>query len=71
MITDIKMPDMEGIEAAHKIYQDQPRPIVLVSGVYDPKLFERAVTDQIVGYLLKPVTPELLRAIRSGDEAVR
>jgi AmiR/NasT family two-component response regulator len=61
VITDIKMPDMEGIEAAHKIYQDQPRPIILVSGVYDPKLFERAVTDQIVGYLLKPVTHELLR----------
>jgi len=61
VITDITMPDMEGIEAAHKIYEDQPRPIILVSGVYDPKVFERAVTDQIVGYLVKPVTHELLR----------
>jgi response regulator NasT len=61
IITDIKMPDMEGIEAAHKIYQHQPRPILLVSGVYDPKLFERAVADQIVGYIVKPVSPETLR----------
>jgi AmiR/NasT family two-component response regulator len=61
VVTDIKMPDMEGIEAAHKIYEDQPRPIVLISGYYDPKVFERAVTDQIVGYLVKPVTQEALQ----------
>lgn len=61
IITDIKMPDMEGVEAAHKVYHDKPRPIILVSGVYDPKVFERAMADQIVGFLLKPVTRESLR----------
>ena len=55
------MPDMEGIEAAHKIYQEKPRPIILVSGFYDPKVFERAVTDQIVGYLLKPIQADALQ----------
>jgi response regulator NasT len=35
--------------------------VVLVSGVWDPKAFERAVIDQIVGYLVKPVTPQGLR----------
>jgi response regulator NasT len=61
IITDIKMPDMEGVEAAHKIYQEKPRPVILVSGMYDPKAFERAMADQIVGYLIKPVTREGLR----------
>ena len=61
IITDIKMPDMEGVEAAHKIYQEKPHPIILVSGIYDPKVFERAMADQIVGYLIKPVTREGLR----------
>jgi response regulator NasT len=61
IITDIKMPDMEGIEAAYKVYHEKPRPIILVSGVYDPKAFERAMIDQIVGYLVKPVTREGLR----------
>lgn len=61
IVTDIKMPDMEGIEAAHKIYNDAPRPIILVSGVYDPKVFEPAMADQIVGYLVKPITLNGLR----------
>jgi response regulator NasT len=55
VITDIKMPDMEGIEAVHKIYEDKPRPIVLVSGYYDPKAFEPAVGDLIITFLLKPI----------------
>jgi two-component system, response regulator PdtaR len=66
VVTDIKMPDMEGIEAAHKIYQERPLPIILVSGFYDPKVFERAVTEQVVGYLVKPITAELLRAEIDG-----
>jgi response regulator NasT len=29
--------------------------------VYDPKVFERAMADQIVGYLIKPITRDALR----------
>ena len=61
LITDIKMPDMEGIEAALKIYEEKPYPIILVSGVFDPKAFERAMQEQVVAYLLKPVTAAQLR----------
>lgn len=61
IITDIKMPDMEGIEASHRVYREKPRPIILVSGVYDPKVFEQAMADQIMGYLVKPVTRDDLR----------
>ena len=61
IITDIKSPDMEGIEASLKIYEEKPYPIVLVSGVHDPKTFDKAMAEQIVSYLLKPVTANKLR----------
>jgi len=60
VITDIKMPDMEGIEAVLRIYESRILPVILVSGFYDPKSWERAVSDEIVEFLLKPVSLELL-----------
>ena len=41
VITDIKMPDMDGIEAAVAIGRDGPVPIILVSAYHQPQLFER------------------------------
>ena len=55
VITDIKMPDMDGIEAASAIYQDRPTPVVLISAYHDPDLIERAEADHIMGYLVKPI----------------
>ena len=42
VITDIKMPDMDGIDAAIKIYQEEQIPVILVSAYYDPALIRRA-----------------------------
>lgn len=61
VITDIKMPDMDGIDAAHKIYWEHPLPIIIVSGFHDDELIERASADHILAYLVKPVTMERLR----------
>jgi response regulator NasT len=58
VITDIKMPDMEGIEAVLRIYESRILPVILVSGYYDPKSWERAVSDEIVEFLLKPISLE-------------
>lgn len=55
VITDIKMPNMDGIEAAAAIYQRQAIPVILVSAFHDRKLIERAESEHIVAYLVKPI----------------
>jgi response regulator NasT len=55
VITDIKMPDMDGIEAATQIYRERPVPVILVSAYHDAALVERAEADHILGYLVKPI----------------
>ncbi|HEX4131303.1 MAG TPA: response regulator [Pirellulales bacterium] len=56
VITDIKMPDMEGIAAIHEIYAELPVPVILVSGFYNPRAWEAAVSEQIVEFLIKPIS---------------
>jgi AmiR/NasT family two-component response regulator len=55
VITDIKMPDMDGIDAAAQIYRERPVPVILVSAYHDAALLERAEADHILGYLVKPI----------------
>jgi response regulator NasT len=62
VITDIKMPDMDGIEAAEAISRDEPLPVILVSAYHRPQLFERAKGDHILAYLVKPTKQADLEA---------
>jgi response regulator NasT len=55
VVTDIKMPDMDGIDAATRIYQERPVPVILVSAYHDAGLIARAEADHILGYLVKPI----------------
>ncbi len=55
VITDIKMPDMDGIAAAELIYRERLMPVILVSAYHDPGLIERAEADHILAYLVKPI----------------
>src|SRR5262245_44635580 len=55
VITDIKMPDLDGIDAAIAIHAERPVPIILVSAYHDPELIARAENDHIFGYLVKPI----------------
>jgi response regulator NasT len=55
VITDIKMPDMDGIAAAELIYRERPMPVILVSAYHDPLLIERAEADHVLAYLVKPI----------------
>jgi response regulator NasT len=57
VISDIKMPDMDGIDAAVQIYRERPVPVILVSAYHDAALIERAEADHILGYLVKPIKP--------------
>lgn len=55
VVTDIKMPELDGIDAAGEIYNERPVPVILVSAYYEPELFERAEQDHILAYLVKPI----------------
>jgi response regulator NasT len=55
VITDIKMPDMDGIDAAKQIYADNPIPVILVSAYHDQELVTRAEEDHILAFLVKPI----------------
>jgi response regulator NasT len=50
VLTDIKMPDMDGIDAAACIYRERPVPVILVSAYHDAGLIARAEADHILGY---------------------
>ena len=73
VITDIKMPDMDGIEAAVALYKEHPVAIILVSAHHDPELIRRAEADHVMGYLVKPIKQADLQAaialaIRRSDQ---
>lgn len=55
VITDIKMPDLDGIEAAAEICQDEPVPVILVSAFHDADYIARASRNHILAYLIKPI----------------
>lgn len=63
-ILDIKMPLVDGIEAAERITQARPIPIILLTAYSEAQLVERAAQANIAAYLMKPVSEEdLLPAI--------
>ena len=55
VITDIKMPEMDGIEAAEAIFHDRAVPVILVSAHHDTQLIDRAESNHILAYLVKPI----------------
>ncbi len=63
-ILDIKMPELDGIEAAERMMKDRPLPIILLTAFSERDLAERAAHAQVSAYLMKPVSEnDLLPAI--------
>jgi len=54
VIMDVKMPKLDGIEAAKRILDEQPLPIVLLTAYGQEELVNRAVEAGVFGYLVKP-----------------
>ena len=54
VIMDIKMPDLDGIEAARSLTQERIAPVVLLTAFSQRDLVERAKDAGVVGYLVKP-----------------
>jgi len=65
VVADIRMPGLDGIQAAAEINKERPVPFVLVSGYQDAELLERAAAENVMAYLIKPVKAgDLVSAIR-------
>jgi response regulator NasT len=54
VIMDIKMPDMDGIEAAKILTEEQIAPVILLTAFGQKELVDRAKEAGVVGYLVKP-----------------
>lgn len=66
-ILDVKMPRLDGIEAARRILEDRPIPIVMLTAYGQEELVARAVDVGVFGYLVKPFREaDLLPAIRAA-----
>ena len=67
-VLDVKMPRLDGIEAARRILDGRPMPIVIVSAFTEQSLVTRAAEAGVYGYLAKPFREEdLLPAIATAQ----
>jgi len=66
-ILDVKMPRLDGIEAARRILDERPIPIVMLTAYGQEELVARAVEAGVFGYLVKPFREQdLLPAIATA-----
>ena len=59
-ILDIRMPEVDGLEAAGTIFGELGIPVVILSAYSDPEYVQAGNKIGIFGYLLKPVTKNQL-----------
>lgn len=60
VILDIKMPGMNGIEAAGVITQERVAPVLLLTAYSNKEFIDKAQKAGVMAYLLKPVTANCL-----------
>jgi len=66
-IMDVKMPRLDGIEAAKRILDERPIPIVMLTAYGQDELVSRAIEAGVFGYLVKPFREtDLLPAIATA-----
>jgi response regulator NasT len=66
-LLDVKMPRLDGIEAARRILDERPIPIVMVTAYGEQELVSRAVEAGVFAYLVKPFREsDLLPAIETA-----
>jgi response regulator NasT len=66
-IMDVKMPRLDGIDAARRILGERPIPIVMLTAYGQEELVARAVEAGVFGYLVKPFREQdLLPAISTA-----
>src|SRR5213595_1569408 len=66
-VLDVKMPRLDGIEAARRILDERPIPIVMLTAYGQDELVSRAIEAGVFGYLVKPFREsDLLPAIQTA-----
>jgi len=67
ILLDVKMPVLDGIEAARRILQERAVPILLLTAYTEEKLVRRAADTGVFAYLVKPFSAnELVPAIETA-----
>ena len=54
VVMDVKMPDMDGIDAAKLLTEERISPVLLLTAYSQRELIERAKEAGVVGYIVKP-----------------
>ncbi len=62
-ILDIKMPEMDGLEAARLLLERTQVPIIFLTAYGERELVERAAQMPVMGYLIKPIKEAELLAM--------
>ena len=60
VILDVKMPRLDGIQAAKMIAHDNLAPVVLLTAFGDEDMIEKAKKSMVFGYVMKPVEERTL-----------
>jgi response regulator NasT len=69
LLMDVKMPELDGVEAARQILAERAVPIVMLTAYGYGELISRALDVGVVGYVVKPFTErELIAAVRGAIE---
>jgi response regulator NasT len=67
VVLDVRMPGLDGLEAARQIQAARPTPLLLLTAYDDPELVTRAIDAGVSAYLVKPYHPSaLVPAIRTA-----
>ena len=66
-LLDVRMPEMDGIDAARAMLEERPIPIVMITAYSQRDVVARAVEAGVFGYLVKPFREaDLLPAMQTA-----
>jgi response regulator NasT len=66
-LLDMRMPKLDGIEAARRIYAERPIAIVMLTAFSDRAVVEKAISAGVFAYLVKPFKEsDLVPALRAA-----
>jgi AmiR/NasT family two-component response regulator len=66
-VFDLKMPNLDGVEAARRVYAERPLPIVMLTAYSDRQTVDRAIGAGVFSYISKPFGPhDVIPAIRAA-----
>src|SRR5260370_25562570 len=66
-VLDLRMPELDGIEAARRMYAERPLPIVMLTAFTDRRHVDDAIAAGVFSYLVKPFREtDVVPAIRTA-----